>query len=401
MKGSLLVARATAVLAGCIIPAVPLAADTPPTQAAGSATTKNERPVDMHTSRNALDWAGVYEGVLPCADCPGIKTRLILARDGRYELATQYLERQAAPSVVHGSFTWHTSGNAISLDAAGGGGQFAVGEGRLVPLDASGAPVRSPKGVLTLAAAAEPDRSGQQGAWGPPGADLPRTLEAHRWRLDSATDGAGQRIGAVFPAAGRPFVFGFSGSRVLVEGGCNSIRGGYRVAADGRLEFGQMAATMMACEPALMQADAALAKLLAAPLQVTMAGDLQPRLRLVTTANDTLVLVGQPTPEALYGAGTLMFLEVAAFRVPCRQPLTPDTKCLQVRERKYDERGLPVGTPGEWRTFYGSIDGYTHTEGERNVLRVKRFQRSQAPADASSFLYVLDLKVESEIVPRR
>ena len=31
-----------------------------------------------HNSRNALDWAGTYEGVLPCADCPGIQTRLSL-----------------------------------------------------------------------------------------------------------------------------------------------------------------------------------------------------------------------------------------------------------------------------------------------------------------------------------
>ena len=51
---------------------------------------------DRHTSQNALDWASSYEGVLPCADCPGIKTRLILNPDGRYELSTQYLDRQPA-----------------------------------------------------------------------------------------------------------------------------------------------------------------------------------------------------------------------------------------------------------------------------------------------------------------
>jgi hypothetical protein len=32
------------------------------------------------------------------------------------------------------------------------------------------------------------------------------------------------------------------------------------------------------------------------------------------------------------------------------------------------------------------------------ALRVKRFTRKSAPADASSFVYVLDLVVESEIV---
>ncbi len=44
------------------------------------------KQADMHTSQNSLDWAGVYEGVLPCADCPGIQTRLTLSRDETYEL---------------------------------------------------------------------------------------------------------------------------------------------------------------------------------------------------------------------------------------------------------------------------------------------------------------------------
>ncbi|MCC7348652.1 MAG: DUF4377 domain-containing protein [Variibacter sp.] len=51
--------------------------------------------------------------------------------------------------------------------------------------------------------------------------------------------------------------------------------------------------------------------------------------------------------------------------------------------------------------MYEPIEGFTHTEGERSVLRVKRFQRPKAAADASRFVYVLDLKVESEVVPRR
>ena len=45
--------------------------------------------VDMHNSRNSLDWVGIYEGVLPCADCPGIKTRLTLNYDGSYRLVTR------------------------------------------------------------------------------------------------------------------------------------------------------------------------------------------------------------------------------------------------------------------------------------------------------------------------
>jgi uncharacterized lipoprotein NlpE involved in copper resistance len=134
----------------CLVAALLLCACMPRKDDGATATTA--KPADMHTSQNSLDWAGVYEGVLPCADCPGIKTRLTLARDGRYELATQYLERQAAPTSVRGQFTWLPGGTTIALDAQGSGQRFLVGEGRLVSLNRDGSPVgpSSANRVLTL-----------------------------------------------------------------------------------------------------------------------------------------------------------------------------------------------------------------------------------------------------------
>ncbi len=106
---------------------------------------------DMHNSRSSLDWAGSYEGVLPCADCPGIKTRLVLQSDGQFELSTQYLDRQVAPQTASGRFTWDGAGSTITLDAAGGGQQFRVGEGRLLQLNRDGSvpPWDSTTRVLT------------------------------------------------------------------------------------------------------------------------------------------------------------------------------------------------------------------------------------------------------------
>jgi hypothetical protein len=71
-----------------------------------------------------------------------------------------------------------------------------------------------------------------------------------------------------------------------------------------------------------------------------------------------------------------------------------------VRDRRFDAQGLPIEPPGEWRTFYGGIDGYTHTPGVRNVLRIDRYPRKQVPADASRYVYVLDMVVESETVSK-
>lgn len=107
-----------------------------PRQGASAAST-TQAP-DGHNSRNALDWAGVYEGVLPCADCPGIKTRLVLRGDGSFALTTQYIDRQVTGQTVSGRFTWNAAGSVIALDAAAGGQQYAVGEGRLLQLDRDG-----------------------------------------------------------------------------------------------------------------------------------------------------------------------------------------------------------------------------------------------------------------------
>lgn len=348
-------------------------------------------PVDSHTSRNSLDWAGVYEGVLPCADCPGIQTRLTLGSDGTFERQTRYLDRETLPRTERGHFSWHASGNAILLDAHGDGQQYAVGEGRLIQLNRDGSrpDPQTPNRVLTRV-------SGQATA----GASLGQTLENHRWTLVSATDAAGRRNDTLFPVADHPFVFNFSGAGLSAKGSCNSLRGQYRIDAAGQLNVGRMAATMMACEPASMKADTALSALLAQPLRIDLVEGAQPQLRLVAATKETLVLEGRPTPESLYGPGTRIFLEVAAQRVACHPPLRSDATCLQVRERVYDEQGLMVGAPGAWRPLYEEIEGYQHTPGVRNVLRLKRFQRAAPPADASAYVYVLDLIVESEVVSR-
>jgi len=176
------------------------------------------------------------------------------------------------------------------------------------------------------------------------------------------------------------------------------MTGGYQIDAAGQLSVGRMAATTMACEASAMRADAALSALLAQPLQVDLTDGPSPVLRLVSINKDVLVLHGQPTPEARYGKGSLIFLEVAAQPVACKNPLGADTFCLRVRDLRYDDKGILVGLPGEWRPIHENIDGFTHRTGERNVVRVKRFQRSPAAVGESEAVYVLDLVIESEIV---
>jgi len=76
-------------------------------------------------------------------------------------------------------------------------------------------------------------------------------------------------------------------------------------------------------------------------------------------------------------------------------------QCLQVRELKYDDQGLKVGTPAPFGNFYATIEGYTHQPGVRNVLRVNRYEIKDPPADAPSQAFVLDMVVESEAAKAR
>lgn len=345
-------------------------------------------PTDMHNSRNSLGWAGTYEGVLPCANCPGTKTRLTLNRDGSYRLVTQAQGLQNAEKSVNGVFTWQPSGNAITLDERGGRQQFSVGEGRLTLLLPEGGGSQSPAANLVLTLAAPAPHSG----------DLEQQLGRYRWTLVSASDANNRRIANLPPGQDRPVALSFADSRLSVQGPCNRFVGGYQVTAADQLTANVAASTMMACDPALMQADSALSNLLAKPLQVQMTGRPSARLRLVSRGNGTLNFIGEPTPESLYGPGTTVFLEIAAQSVACPNPPSPNTRCLQYRERQYDDKGLLVGTPGEWKPLTVNIEGFTHREGERNVLRVKQFQVPASAGGSPSNLYVLDLVVESEVV---
>jgi heat shock protein HslJ len=240
-----------------------------------------------------------------------------------------------------------------------------------------------------------------QAAPAPAQGSLQQMLEDHLWTLESATDATGRRIDAISLPQRRPVTFAFTESRLAIQGPCNRLFGGYRIDADGRLAVQPLASGRMACEPPAMQGDAVLAESLKQPLKAESTPG--PTLRLSSAAGGTLVLRGEMTPEARYGEPTRVFLEVAPQRVACNHPLMPDATCLQVRERRYDAQGLRVevpGSAGQFRPMNEPIAGYTHTPGVRNVLRLKRFTRSPVPADASAYVYVLDIVVESETVPR-
>jgi uncharacterized lipoprotein NlpE involved in copper resistance len=104
--------------------------------------TKSDYLNDNHNSRNSLDWAGLYSGTIPCANCEGIKVEINLNIDETYQISYLYLGKENnTPEVVSGKFAWNETGNAIILDTKDYPPYYKVGENRLIQLDMDGNPI--------------------------------------------------------------------------------------------------------------------------------------------------------------------------------------------------------------------------------------------------------------------
>jgi heat shock protein HslJ/uncharacterized lipoprotein NlpE involved in copper resistance len=95
--------------------------------------------VDKHTAQNALDYLGVYKGVLPCADCEGIQTTITLNENFTYSIKTQYLGKGAKVFEQNGMYKWNDKVNMLVLgDSENVPRYYFVGENMLTQLDMSG-----------------------------------------------------------------------------------------------------------------------------------------------------------------------------------------------------------------------------------------------------------------------
>lgn len=222
-------------------------------------------------------------------------------------------------------------------------------------------------------------------------------LPKYHWQLSSAVDAKGHPIAALLPRPEQPVTLDFASGKVGIGNTCNRMSGGYKP-GNKKVTIDKLASTLMACtDPKLMALDQEVSKRLSGDLPLRMAKGATRQLELRTAAGDVLVFTGVPTTATRYrGKGERLFLEVAAQTKPCSHPLIPDKQCLQVRELKYDDKGLKIGTPGAFTHFHDGIEGYAHTSGERSVLRLDRYTLENPPADGSKYAYVLDMVVESD-----
>ena len=117
----LFAALAVAALSACKpqAPAETAAPAAPPAQpeaAAPAAPTADAMPSAQAMPFDAKAFAGTFTGTLPCADCPGIDTQLVLSADGTYTITESYQERPAPALKGDGTWTAEENNQRLRLD---------------------------------------------------------------------------------------------------------------------------------------------------------------------------------------------------------------------------------------------------------------------------------------------
>ena len=83
-------------------------------------------------------WAGVYSGIIPAADGPGIDVILILRSYGTYILIYNYVDRGGEDFIFSGRLNWDAATNIITLDIDNFPPYYELGRGILTQLDLAG-----------------------------------------------------------------------------------------------------------------------------------------------------------------------------------------------------------------------------------------------------------------------
>lgn len=178
---------------------------------------------DSHTSEIALDWEGSYQGVLPCADCEGIRTKISLNQDLSYTIKDEYLGKEGIFE-SKGTFKWSDDGQKIILSDTDRNAYF-VGENRLIQLDKAGNKI-----IGDLASLYVLNKIKTQEI----------TFKDTKWKLVEI-------MGKKLTDTEAFISFATQNNKVFGNNSCNVFNGSYEIKNGNQITLSQIATTMRAC----------------------------------------------------------------------------------------------------------------------------------------------------------
>jgi copper homeostasis protein (lipoprotein) len=185
-------------------------------------TLKNDMTVGDN-SMTSVDWPGIYQATLPCADCEGIKTQLLINKDLTYILKTQYMGKNDSVFQEKGKFMWDKTGSKITLDNANKQ-IYQVGENQIFNLDNEGNRITGDLADKYILKKESNELTGKY------------------WKLVRLN---GKQIEV---ASREPFIrFIAEDNRVNGNSSCNMFNGKYDLPEGNKIKFSPFAMTKMAC----------------------------------------------------------------------------------------------------------------------------------------------------------
>lgn len=192
--------------------------------------TQQSNSIKVETVKESVNWEGVYAGVLPCADCPGIETVIDLKKDGSFVMRIAYQDRSIKVDDSKGVFEWNEEGNVIVLkeeNCSEEPRKYLVEEGKLIHLDSDGNRITDDLAEFYILKKVD------------------EKLVEKYWKL---TEINGNPVVFEENLVREPhFILRIQGNKVTGNGGCNSIFGTYEVNPNNKIKFSQMVSTKMFC----------------------------------------------------------------------------------------------------------------------------------------------------------
>jgi heat shock protein HslJ len=149
--------------------------------------------------------------------------------------------------------------------------------------------------------------------------------------------------------ASKPLVLSFDDNqRLSIQTGCNNQGGTWKVEGN-TIVTSPLASTMMACADDLMQQERLSADIFSekkVPFTLSTQND-QAILTITDSKGQKYTFLGKMTAEAKYQSeGKIVFLEISPQTKSCTG-VAPQT-CMQVREIKYDDKGIKTYADKNW-----------------------------------------------------
>ena len=94
---------------------------------------------NSRNAKNSLDYIGTYKGILPCADCDGIETKIRINENLTFCILTKYQGKGTNVYELKGNYSWNNAENTIILNTVENApNQYFVGKNTLTQLDVFG-----------------------------------------------------------------------------------------------------------------------------------------------------------------------------------------------------------------------------------------------------------------------